>query len=581
MKTSLAVGLCLALSICVCRSFADEVQWRSAPPGSSASSAGTSNANIVPASATGPAVIINQPVGFSGPADGDFFHPARGVFRAKNDDDAKPVSPENSGTPVPQAFTPFVIDSVPQPPTAVEPQLGQKDKVVPVPAPEKIPVAPTPIPQGIVVYSDGSVAGGGPVTSAIMGGAGCGCGISTGMPVFTESVGCDGCGSCLSDSCCRNSCCFDDCCCWNSNRNNLWVSGEYLLWAFSRPNTPPLVTSGTAGQPTTTGTPGSMTGPALGQAGTTVLYGGNTFNDPVHSGARFTFGFWLPNCCNWGLEFSGLFLASATSTFSAGPSATEIIGRPFLDVTPGSKITATGQSPFQSTELVNLPGTVNGNVRVDYWSRAWGVEGNALYKLCCGPNWRLNFLFGYRNFQLDENISINESLVTAPPSSLGIHVGDSFTTHNSFNGGQVGFEGEVKFCQRMFFGGFVKVAVGDVYQNINIAGNLQSGGTPFGSGIFANYSTNMGSFSRNQFGVLPEIALKLGVDVTPNLRVFVGYNFLFLSSVVRPGDTIDPTINNNNILTTTPGVGPARPAVIFTNSSFWAQGVTAGLEYHY
>ena len=130
-------------------------------------------------------------------------------------------------------------------------------------------------------------------------------------------------------------------------------------------------------------------------------------------------------------------------------------------------------------------------------------------------------------------------------------------------------------------GGFVKVAVGDVYQSVNIAGSSVTGNNvPVATGVFANYSTNVGNYGRNQIGVLPEGCIKIGWDITDHVRVYAGYDVLFLSSVMRPGNAIDPTINTSNVFSPT-ATSPARPAFVFTNSTFWAQGLNVGLEYHY
>ena len=58
-------------------------------------------------------------------------------------------------------------------------------------------------------------------------------------------------------------------------------------------------------------------------------------------------------------------------------------------------------------------------------------------------------------------------------------------------------------------------------------------------------------------------------------------NFLFLSNVARPGNQIDRTVNTTQLFGTPPVVGPARPAPLFNQSDFWAQGVNVGLEFHW
>src|SRR5262245_27258846 len=61
----------------------------------------------------------------------------------------------------------------------------------------------------------------------------------------------------------------------------LWAEAEYLLWWMKGAALPPLVTASPAG------TPSTQAG-VLGAPGTTVLFGGNSVNDEVRSGMRFT-----------------------------------------------------------------------------------------------------------------------------------------------------------------------------------------------------------------------------------------------------------------------------------------------------
>ena len=75
-----------------------------------------------------------------------------------------------------------------------------------------------------------------------------------------------------------------------------------------------------------------------------------------------------------------------------------------------------------------------------------------------------------------------------------------------------------------------------------------------------------------------------GVDLTENLRFYVGYDLLMISDVVRPADQIDLTINRSQIPNNAgpqPLVGVARPSVPFRGSFFSAQGLNLGLEWRY
>ena len=107
----------------------------------------------------------------------------------------------------------------------------------------------------------------------------------------------------------------------------------------------------------------------------------------------------------------------------------------------------------------------------------------------------------------------------------------------------------------------------------------------FPGGYFAQ-PTNMGNHTRTAFAVLPEIGLNVGYEVTPWMNIFLGYTFLYTNNVVRPGNQIDRGINptqNASFTDTpfTPLVGPARPAFTDNGSSFWAQGLNAGVLFRF
>jgi len=101
-------------------------------------------------------------------------------------------------------------------------------------------------------------------------------------------------------------------------------------------------------------------------------------------------------------------------------------------------------------------------------------------------------------------------------------------------------------------------------------------------GVFAQPS-NSGHHSRDRFAWIPEVTINLGANVTNNLSLFVGYNFLWISDVVRPGDQIDRAINPSQaaLFGGNQLVGPARPAVPFNETTFWAQGINFGLQLRY
>ena len=128
-----------------------------------------------------------------------------------------------------------------------------------------------------------------------------------------------------------------------------------------------------------------------------------------------------------------------------------------------------------------------------------------------------------------------------------------------------------------------KVALGTTQEMINSNGvTIIPGGTSSNAGIFSSFS-NSGRFTRSQFSVLPEVGASIGWQYTENLRFTLGYNIMYWSRVVRPGNQIDGVINPNQVpaLGGTALASPPRPLIPFTASDFWAQGITLGVELRY
>jgi hypothetical protein len=365
-------------------------------------------------------------------------------------------------------------------------------------------------------------------------------------------------------------------------------SAEYLLWWVRGFYLPPLVTTGPA-------TVNEDIRGALGAPGTTLLFGNtNTPSGPI-SGARFTAGWFLGPCSPWAVEVSGFFLGRQTGDFNTNSAQNPVIARPFFNVNTGMfdrELTATpGILP---TDAFMLRGAID----VHSTSQLWGLEANLKRILCCGCNYNLSGLVGFRYLDLREGLTITEN-VTSLAAVQGtnvfdpgnqITVVDSFQTHNRFYGGQLGLQGEVR-RGRWFLGGNVKLGIGQNHETITISGSqtvetLAGMRQTFNGGLLA-LPSNSGTFSRDQISFVPQVGLKVGYALTTNLRVFFGYDFLYWTNVVRPGDQIDLALNTSQIpnFNIPPAMAPAsnqvRPIVPFHSTGFWAQGINAGLEFRY
>jgi hypothetical protein len=389
-------------------------------------------------------------------------------------------------------------------------------------------------------------------------------------------------GNCGADACTAGDPCGEVCpalsCCKSAEQ--FYLEGEFLLWFLrSQSVGAPLVTTGPAGS----------TG-ALGQPGVLPISGGDNRNDNPFAGLKLAGGYWFGPDRQFGLEGVGFFLPekSSSETYRSLLAPTPVIARPFTDALTGTP----------ASVLVAAPGVATGAVSVDSDTRLGGAEANGLVALRRSGPLRWDGLVGFRYVDLAENLRVlqtsqlvgttlapfNGGLIQAPAF---VSVLDGVTTRNQFWGGQVGTRFEYAFG-RLTAGGFAKVALGSMHQVVDQIGRTGAG-QPGGPATFAPggvlvTSTNGGRSVEDRFAVVPEVGLRLGYAFSQRLSGFVGYDFLYLSSVVRPGDQFDGRVNPNSLpLSATfgqPG-GPALPAVLHDRTDFWAQGVNFGLAYRY
>ncbi len=205
-------------------------------------------------------------------------------------------------------------------------------------------------------------------------------------------------------------------------------------------------------------------------------------------------------------------------------------------------------------------------------------------------NYRLDLLGGVRYLNLNEGLALSEQTRYANDPAFGNLAGtsqqfeDHFNTLNQFVGGQLGLDAHWRLGN-WSLAARAKVGLGETTGTVTINGSntiRQATGQvlSFPSGLLAQPS-NEGNHNRTVFSVVPEVGLDLGYQVTRNLRAFVGYNFLYWTGVVRPGEQIDTVLNSSQMGQAQPATSLTHPMVLFRQSDFWVQGITVGLEFRY
>jgi len=289
-----------------------------------------------------------------------------------------------------------------------------------------------------------------------------------------------------------------------------------------------------------------------------VLYGDERISHPFRSGMRLEIGSWLDRCHNWGVDSSFFFMQSTLATFQTSSNGDTVLARPYV-LQPGD---------VAGADVVAGPGVGSGTVSVRSPMTFIGSDVNCRHTLVCEDNYRLDFLGGYRFVRMSEQIDIFSH--TDFDTGLVRNVEDHFRTVNNFHGGQFGFTGEYRF-DRLYLSAAAKIAFGATWSTLTVDGSTQAvygGENRLPGGLLASPNV-IGTARDREFAVVPETNFTLGYQVLDHWRAYVGYTFIFVSSVARPGQALDLNLS----LAPNP-----KPDI---NTEFWMHGINMGLEVRY
>jgi hypothetical protein len=300
------------------------------------------------------------------------------------------------------------------------------------------------------------------------------------------------------------------------------------------------------------------------------------------TGIKAFAGYWFNPAGAWGAELGYIQLFRESSEFSIISGGIPVIGRNFVDVSAGRE---------SFLRYTHPDGTQRGYIRINAPTQAAGGELNLRYRGATVLADRTEWISGFRYFNLRDALGIDSGASFFTPTGEFLQSFDSaelFKAKNEFYGGQIGVENQYRLgCWTLDIGG--KIAFGVVRQELDIQGvvvQTVAGQAPVG---FPNNSllfvqpTNAGSYSRDDFSVLPEFFFRVGYQLTPRVRATIGYDIIALSNVARAATGIDVGVNPNvtQFIVRNQESSAIRPAFDFDGSDWWAQGLTLGIAVNY
>lgn len=420
---------------------------------------------------------------------------------------------------------------------------------------------------------------------------------------------------CSSSGCRETESGFWDCNESGSVPYRFWARGEFLVWKTPSATLPSLTTTVPVGV-IVVQTQDRFESPSgnlirfgnivdnfapVRVASTATPADGTRLSHGEQFGARFTAGFWLDSEETLGLEGSGFYLTRRSLGFHStnGNSVNQfLVDFPFTSsvfvVTPATATTAE-----TSTLRRTFPTFVVRQSTSDLGGRTsnalWGAELNA--RSTSASLGAASTLFGLRYINFREDLQTDNSvrlflppgfqdqtgvgtdLMTNLPTDLRYRTLDSVNTRNDFYGAQVGLDLDMDLGRFTLALG-TKAALGVMHQTVNILGRTTLPDGSVTAGGLLSSANDAGSHSRNRIAFASDGHVKVGYRITPNWRAYVGYDFMYLSTVLRPGDQTG--LSSSTIQVTVAGTtnqfGVSQPAYRSQATDLWINGISVGMD---
>jgi hypothetical protein len=471
--------------------------------------------------------------------------------------------PSPSDRPPAMAPGPRSGPALPLPAAAAPPQVSNYQPSVEMHQPMAQESYPGEMIQGDGYYDDSMGGyGGGDCCGPTCGPGGCGgCGIFGGPGLFGRGRLGGRCGGDMCGQSCGPSC-GQGCGCDSYMGGGDMCCGPTLWW---------LDVDFTFGWRRGKGYPTLVTGEPDGVLpGAENLYKAGNETSQMNPGMRIDVGTWIDQCQVIGVGGRFWFLGKDSGDYSVTSDNQPVIARPFFDA----------DLEQQDALLVAFPGLRSGGVAIQATNEVLGGDAYMrmlLMKTCYG---RIDAIGGYQFSRINDDFRIvSNTLALADDGGIiegtTFRIEDQFDTRNEFHGGSLGLMWERECCG-WTWNVMGKVGLGNMRQTAIVNGfntvTVPGAAAVTEQGGLLTADTNIGQLTRDEFCAVPELNLGLSYRIRPCLSLSVGYNFMYWTDVLRPGDIIDTTIDTDGTLET-------RPLLALNSSNYWVQGLNLGMHY--
>ncbi|WP_254510450.1 BBP7 family outer membrane beta-barrel protein [Anatilimnocola floriformis] len=335
-----------------------------------------------------------------------------------------------------------------------------------------------------------------------------------------------------------------------------WAKADLLLgWRKGR-SYPPLVTTDPANEDSTTAG-------VLPDA--TILYDGDTKNTQMQAGLNLDFGTFLDDCQTIGFGGRYFFFGADDGNFSRNSGQNAVLAIPFFSMDLNANSALLLAHPDVGGEVRS------GSVAIRASNEIHGFDVYARLLYTRTATGRIDFITGWHTSSVNDNFQLRMQ-TDGNQANNDVRLLDQFNTENQFNGLILGVLTEHQVCC-LTLRGKARVSVGNMHQSVLINGSTSVNGVvdPNQPGGLFTASSNIGNYSQDQFAAVTETGLSLGYYITPRTQLTVGYNLMYWSNIVRPGEQINTVVDDVN-------VPPTSPTFQFHTTSFWVQSLTLGLN---